>query len=288
MSVPDYYDILEIERDATTAEIKSAYRRLAKQFHPDKNPGREQEVEPKFKLISVAHEILIDESKRSAYDRALQQVETNQRVRRRGDRTWSSVVEQRQQNAYKEHLVRRAKEQVNAQCQLILVELLSGHLHTAVEIYEQLKAKFHDFDLTHHISYADSRDCEYLLAEAYHSLGKYVKAAALYEQLLQYEKARPYFRNFTKEIKAKLKDVYFRRLAKQATPEEAIVYFHKILDLGLSKRESAWAYKKLAESYFEADKPQEAQEALRKAFQINPNMTGAKKICRKLGVVSTL
>jgi len=205
MSVPDYYAILEIEKDATTAEVKSAYRRLAKQFHPDKNPGREQEVEPKFKLISVAHEILIDESKRCSYDRTLQ-VEASRRAR-------PSNVEQRQQNAYKEYLMRRAKKQVSAQCRLILVELLNGNPHTAVDIYEQLKTKFRDVDLTHYMSYADSRDCEYLLAEAYHSLGKYIKAATLYEGLLQCEKVRPYFQNFTKEIKAKLKDVYFRRLA---------------------------------------------------------------------------
>lgn len=278
MSVPDYYAILEIERDATATGIKSAYRRLAKQFHPDKNPGREPEVEPKFKLICVAYEILIDESKRNAYDRTLQ-IEENLCAR--------PDAKRHQQNIYKEHLIKRAKEQVSAQCQLILVELLSGNLHTAVEIYEQLQTEFDDFDLAYHISYADSRDCEYLLAEAYHSLGKYVEAVALYEQLLQYEKVRPHFQNFTKKIKAKLKDVYFRRLAKRATPEEAIVYFHKILDLGLSKRESAWAYKKLAESYFEADKPQEALEALQKAFQIYPNLTGAKKICGKLGVVLT-
>jgi len=269
MSVPDYYAIFEIERNATAAEIKSTYRKLAKQFHPDKNPGMEQEVEPKFKLISLAYGILMDESKRGAYDRMLR----------------ASDAKQRQQNIYKEYLIKRAKKQVSVRCQLILVELLSGNLHAAVDIYEQLRTEFDDFDLTHHISYADSRDCEYLLAEAYHSLGKCVEAATLYEQLLQYEKARPYFQNFTKEIKVKLKDVYFRQLAKQATPEEAIVYFHKILDLGLSKRESAWAYKKLAESYFEFDKPQKAQEALRKAFQIYPNLTGTKKICRKLGVV---
>lgn len=276
MSVPDYYAVLEIERDATAAEIKSAYRRLAKQFHPDKNPGREQEVEPKFNLISVAYDILTDESKRNAYDRRLQ-VGVNSRLH--------PDTLKRHQNIYKEHLIKRAREQVSAQCQLILVELLSGNLHPAVVIYEQLQTEVDDFDLTHHISYADSRDCEYLLAEAYHSLGKYVNAATLYERLLQYEKVRPYFHNFTREIKTKLKHLYFRRLARQAMPEEAIGYFHKILDLGLSKRESAWAYKKLAESYFDADKPQEAFTALQKALQIYPNLTGAKKICRKLGVV---
>ena len=60
----DYYQILQVMPTATQAEIKAAYRRLAKQFHPDKNPGAEE----KFKLIKEAYETLIDEVKRSKYD----------------------------------------------------------------------------------------------------------------------------------------------------------------------------------------------------------------------------
>lgn len=64
----DYYEILEISRDADGAEIKKAYRKLALQFHPDRNQGN-KEAEEKFKAINEAYQVLSDEQKRSTYDR---------------------------------------------------------------------------------------------------------------------------------------------------------------------------------------------------------------------------
>ena len=67
MSQNDFYDILGVSRDASEAEIKKAYRKLAIKYHPDKNPGN-KEAEEKFKEISAAFEILKDEDKRRKYD----------------------------------------------------------------------------------------------------------------------------------------------------------------------------------------------------------------------------
>ena len=65
---PDYYKILGVGKNATDAEIKKAYRKLARQYHPDRNPGDKQ-AEEKFKEISQAHDVLSDADKRKAYDR---------------------------------------------------------------------------------------------------------------------------------------------------------------------------------------------------------------------------
>ncbi|HZK09599.1 MAG TPA: molecular chaperone DnaJ [Clostridia bacterium] len=67
MSKRDYYEILGVERDADDQAIKSAYRKLAMKYHPDKNPG-DQEAEATFKEINEAYEILSDTSKRQKYD----------------------------------------------------------------------------------------------------------------------------------------------------------------------------------------------------------------------------
>lgn len=64
----DYYELLGVSRDASTDELKKAYRKLAVRYHPDKNPG-DAEAEAKFKEISEAYDILKDEDKRAAYDR---------------------------------------------------------------------------------------------------------------------------------------------------------------------------------------------------------------------------
>lgn len=64
----DYYTMLGVNKQASQQEIKNAYRTLAKQYHPDKNPGN-KEAEQKFKDINNAYDILKDEQKRAAYDR---------------------------------------------------------------------------------------------------------------------------------------------------------------------------------------------------------------------------
>ena len=68
MTEVDYYELLEVERTADDATLKSAYRKLAMKFHPDKNGGC-KDHEAKFKAVSQAYECLKDPQKRAAYDR---------------------------------------------------------------------------------------------------------------------------------------------------------------------------------------------------------------------------
>src|SRR5579875_1903148 len=68
MAKQDYYATLGVARDASGDDLKKAYRKLAMQFHPDRNPGDKQ-AEIRFKEVSEAYDILKDDQKRSAYDR---------------------------------------------------------------------------------------------------------------------------------------------------------------------------------------------------------------------------
>ncbi|HEY2735602.1 MAG TPA: DnaJ domain-containing protein, partial [Polyangiales bacterium] len=67
MAERDFYKILGVPRTATEAEIRKAYRALARKFHPDKNPGNPQ-AEEKFKDVSHASDVLLNKKKRALYD----------------------------------------------------------------------------------------------------------------------------------------------------------------------------------------------------------------------------
>jgi len=66
---PDYYEVLQIRRDASVDDIRKSYRKLAIKYHPDKNPEQREASAEEFKKISAAYEVLSDPEKRSAYDR---------------------------------------------------------------------------------------------------------------------------------------------------------------------------------------------------------------------------
>ena len=68
MATQDYYELLGVARSASLDDIKKAYRKLAMQFHPDRNPG-DDAAEHKLKEVNEAYSVLKDEQKRAAYDR---------------------------------------------------------------------------------------------------------------------------------------------------------------------------------------------------------------------------
>ena len=66
MAKRDYYEVLGIKKSASKDEIKSAYRKLAKKYHPDVN--KEKDAEEKFKEVQEAYDVLYDDQKRATYD----------------------------------------------------------------------------------------------------------------------------------------------------------------------------------------------------------------------------
>jgi curved DNA-binding protein len=88
MEYKDYYKILGVDRNADEKEIKKAYRRLARQYHPDVNPG-DKAAEARFKEINEAHEVLSDPEKRRKYEELGQQYQRWQQTGQPGGFDWS-------------------------------------------------------------------------------------------------------------------------------------------------------------------------------------------------------
>ena len=93
MDYKDYYQILGVSRDATTDEIKKAYRKLAAKYHPDKNPG-DKSAEEKFKEINEAKEVLTDPEKRKLYDQFGKDWEYYKQAGAQGNFDWSKYAQQ--------------------------------------------------------------------------------------------------------------------------------------------------------------------------------------------------
>jgi len=93
MEYKDYYKTLGVERNASEDEIKRAYRKLAMQYHPDRNPGN-KEAEERFKEINEAHEVLSDPQKRARFDQLGESYSQWQRQGAPGNFNWDDWVTQ--------------------------------------------------------------------------------------------------------------------------------------------------------------------------------------------------
>ena len=100
----DYYQILEVSRKASKEEIKASYRKLAKRYHPDKNPG-DAAVEEKFKDINEAHEVLNNDITRHVYDEYKTQIEKLELENQKG----STINKENKKTYYRTEVINKEK-----------------------------------------------------------------------------------------------------------------------------------------------------------------------------------
>ncbi len=256
-----YYDILDIDRNASQPQIKQAFRRLAKRYHPDTNRDDGKRAAKKLQEVIAAYRVLSNERERARYDVLMQSEPMfHEEARKSEARTFREYSEQ------------------------ILADLLGGHGRRALSSYDQLSTS-EDFSLYDHLDTKDYLDCIFLLAEQCERVGRFREAAELYEELYEREKEPPRQRYFFDEVKARIKKLYSRKLPRDArTPEEEIACYERILEFELDKSEKAFILKKIAEVYVRVGDEKRAKSIFSQALLLKPGLKGTATIRESLGM----
>lgn len=260
----DHYAVLKVKEDATEKELRTAFRRMAKKYHPDVNSAQCEWAHRQMKKVLDAYSVLTDDTKRQAYDR-------HRRHQRNGQR-----------DHYRERLAR--KDDPASRAELVLYDLLNNNEAAAVINYEAVFARDIGFDVADHLPPRDWMDCKFLLGEQYERRKAHLKALHLYEDIYYSSQAKGHYKHFLSEVGERIRKLCCRELAKSVEPLEAIPYYERALRIRLKRSQRAFLHKKIAECYGELGRLSEAAAALECALAIVPDLKGCQKIRRKLGI----
>lgn len=261
-----YYDILEIHHEATHVEVRAAFRKLAKKYHPDFHPHQSKWAHDRMHEILRAYEVLIDGQKRAIYDRTLSHWEI-----RRG-------------SVYRESLKKRGDDPA-ACCRLIFLDLLEGRGADALALYERLFMRQPSLGMGSHMTVGDRLDCAFLLAEEYERQHKSRTAFEHYCEIYRDDLIHNYFKHFRDEILLRMRNLLVQFLGEDGGLPHALRGFSGALRDAFPRRERAFIYKKMAECFLRAGAEGLARMNLLIALQLNPKLGGIKKIGTKLGMM---
>jgi curved DNA-binding protein CbpA len=221
----NYYELLGVRPEASTEEIKKAFREKAKRHHPDivGSPAGEE-----MRRLLSAYEVLSNTERRYEYDRAYSRF-----VKKAGFnyRVW----------------LREQEDDPSSQAKLMFFELLHMEEGEAINIWRRNGGLM--FQVEKYLDREDWMDCLFILAEELDRRHCGYEAFRLFSTLLKEERKRPYFRHFTVELESRLKDLARLRLKAQVDEETWIDCLEILLSLGFPSREELRWKKDLAKAY---------------------------------------
>jgi tetratricopeptide (TPR) repeat protein len=256
---PNHYNTLGISPRASAVEIKRSFRRRAKELHPDTALVGSDE---RMRSLIDAYEVLSDPQRRHNYDR-----------------THASLFRTVTFD-YREFLRQRRHDYVS-QSKLIFYDLLNSHDEEALETYEQLIMAH--IDLRKYMSHEDFMDCSFLLAEAFERRGDLVRSADLYRRLYLYERERPYFHHFVDEVVDRLRTLICFKMVPHLPADLVVAHIENLIDMDISRKDSAFFHKKIAEIYSSNGDNDRAAEHLRRGLALDTKLAGVKKLKEKIG-----
>jgi len=272
--VENYYDVLGIGPEASTREVKSAFRRQAKKHHPDLSAGRRSQAtdnpspradEAAMRLLLEAYRMLSDPERRRVYDRTLRRREAEE-----GGFDYRRFLKGR-------------PDDPESQAKLVVFDLLHDLEDEAIEIYERSKS-LGDFRLERWLERGEAMDALFCLAEEYEKRERWLKAHSLYRRLILMERERPWFRYFFDVVALRFRTLVLLKLPKVLDEEDFVDRLEEAVALGISRRDSAQFLRKKAEVQLRRGETSAAIESLRRASELVPRLAGLSALRRRAGL----
>ncbi|MCX7025838.1 MAG: DnaJ domain-containing protein [Spirochaetes bacterium] len=212
----DYYAILGVKREAGTREIKSAFRRKAKDLHPDLAPEPAGEKKPgdAMLLLLEAYRVLADPERRHSYD---------DEMKRRG-----RTPDTRSTFDYRAWLKER-QDDIEYQAKLVFYDLLHDLDDEALETYEKLRSR-EDGRLERFFERAEAVDAEFCIAELYERNEAYGTAFAIYLRLMKMEREKPVFGYFFEVVLGYFKRLVLEKFAADIDEDEYLAVLDEAAD----------------------------------------------------------
>lgn len=262
-----YYELLHVDISATTDEIKRAFRRRAKEVHPDVNPS-DRETAGSMRRLLRAYEVLTDPARREDYDRRMRVLRPEYRF------------------DYRSFLQSRPDDR-EFQSKLVFFDLLHHRESDAVALYDQLQ-DLDTFHLADHLDREDFMDCGLLLAEEYERQQRFGEAFELLQAIIECEIERPYFRHFFVEVTDTLRNLVCNRMPTTISPRAVVEYITRVLQLELPDRELAIYMKRAAEIHVDLGEPEKALACLQRGIGLHSKLAGTKKLKERISSFSAV
>jgi len=243
----NYYELLGVERGASTGEIKKAFREKAKRLHPD-IAGKT--AEGQMRKLLTAYETLSSGERRFEYDRAYARF-----VQAAGFnyRTW----------------LREQGDDPASQAKLVFFELLHLEDDEAIALWRRNGGV--NFPLEKYLDRDDWLDCCFILAEELDKRQHCYEAFRLLTLVLREERRQPYFRLFTPEIEKLIREIVRLRLRPQVDDETWVACMETLLGLDFPARDANYWLRSLAQGLYALGDHAAAEQIMHMTKKQHPN-----------------
>jgi tetratricopeptide (TPR) repeat protein len=268
-----YFKILEVQPTTDVDLIKVAYKKVASKYHPDKNLQNKQWAEEKFKLVSEAYRLIIDQFQStitSEFDGAdaFYNSENFKNFESKIPNYWDTI---------------RNNKDPNDQVVLMLHELEAENYKEGLKLFDRMAEEMVTIDPLSLLESKNYFDACYLLAEALDKDRRYLKALEYYAIYYQHIRIFLHQRDFAQELKDKIVKTYKTKVCRLKNKSDCIQYYLRLLSqVSFTNKEKAKILKDMVKLYLENNEFDKAVATIEEALKLDPRLTGLKQIKTQL------